>query len=217
MAQTAHSAGRVPPEDVMSSVRSMGLEPATRPLLRGRVYALRAFDASHMEMRVLVDARSGEVMSARPVADRGPAEEQYNPRYGHYEPPRPPARVAVAPESEPILDEPLFPRAGRGTPAAAPAKRSAALTSPSPAPKAQQPEPAAGTAQENKAPVGTSPVSASETASNSGAAAPLAAPDVLAAAPSTPGKSIPAPVAGKPAGELGAKPATQFVPVAPLD
>jgi hypothetical protein len=78
----------------MSSVRSMGLEPATRPLLRGRVYALRAFDASHMEMRVLVDARSGEVMSARPVADRGPAEEQYNPRYGHYEPPRPPARGA---------------------------------------------------------------------------------------------------------------------------
>ena len=111
----------------MSSVRSLGLDPATRPLLRGRAYVLRAFDASHAEKRVLVDARSGEVMSVRAVADTGPAEEQYNPRYGHYEPPRPPSRVAAVPESEPILDEPLFPRAGRGAPAAAPAKRSAAL------------------------------------------------------------------------------------------
>ncbi len=221
LAQTAHPAGRVPPEDVLSSIRSMGLDPATRPLLRGRVYALRAFDASHAEKRVLVDAHSGEVLSVRAVADAGPAEMPYNPRYGRYEPPRPPApvgRVAEAPRAEPILDEPLFPRPGRGAPAAAPAQRSAALTSPAPAPKVQQPAPAAGTAQDNKAdnkaPVGTSPVSAGETASSSAPAVPLASADVLAAAPSTPGKSIPAPVAGKPD---SAKPATEFVPVAPLE
>jgi hypothetical protein len=218
LAQTAHPAGRVPPEDVLSSIRSLGLDPATRPLLRGRVYALRAFDASHAEKRVLVDAHSGEVLSVRAVADTGPAEEPYNPRYGHYEPPRPPARVANVPDAEPILDEPLFPRAGRGAPAAAPAPRSAALTSPPPAPKAQPPAPAAGTTQDNKADnkavVATSPVSAGETASNSAPAAPLASADVLAAAPSTPGKSIPAPVAAKPD---SAKSPTQFVPVAPLE
>jgi hypothetical protein len=214
LAQTAHLAGRVPPEDVLSSIRSLGLEPATRPLLRGRVYALRAFDTAHAEERVLVDARSGEVLSVRAVADAGPAEAPYNPRYGRYEPPRPPARVAAVPDAEPILDEPLFPRAGRGAPAAAPAQRSATLTSPPPAPKAQQPAPAAGTAQDNKAPVGTSPMSAGETVSSSAPAGPLASPDVLAAAQSTPGKSIPAPVAAKPD---SAKPATQFVPVAPLE
>jgi hypothetical protein len=216
LAQTAHPAGRVPPEDVLSSIRSMGLDPATRPLLRGRVYALRAFDTAHAEKRVLVDARSGEVLSVRAVADTGPAEEQYNPRYGHYEPPRPPARVAEAPAGEPILDEPLFPRAGRGAPVAAPARRSAALTPP-PAPKVQQPAPAAGTAQDNqanKAAVGTSPAAEGATASSSAPAAPLASPDVLAAASSTPGKSVPAPVAAKPD---SAKPATQFVPVAPLE
>ena len=218
LAQTAHPAGRVPPEDVLSSIRSLGLDPATRPLLRGRVYALRAFDASHAEKRVLVDARSGEVLSVRAVADTGPAEEPYNPRYGHYEPPRPPARVAVAPAAEPILDEPLFPRVGRGASAAAPAQRSATLTSPAPTPKVQQTAPAVGTTRDNKAdnkaPVATSPVSAGETASSPTPAAPLASPDMLAAAPSTPGKSIPAPVAAKPD---SAKPATQFVPVAPLE
>ena len=186
-------------------------------MLRGRVYAVRAFDASHAEKRVLVDARSGEVLSVRAVADTGPAEAPYNPRYGGYDPPRPPAsvgRVAEAHRAEPILDEPLFPRAGRGAPATAPARRSAALTSPPSAPKVQQPAPAAGTTQDNKTPAGTSPVAAGETASSSVAAAPLASPDVLAAAPSTPGKSIPAPVAAKPD---SAKPATQFVPVAPLE
>jgi hypothetical protein len=70
------------------------------------------------------------------------------------------------------------------------------------------------TTQDNKAPVGPSPVSADEAASNSAPAAPLASPEVLAAAPSTPGKSIPAPVANK---ADSAKPATQFVPVAPLE
>jgi hypothetical protein len=213
LAQTAPPAGRVPPEDVLSSIRSLGLEPATRPLLRGRVYALRAFDTAHAEKRVLVDARSGEVLSVRAVADAGSAEAPYNPRYGRYEPPRPPARVAAAPAAEPILDEPLFPRPGRGAPAAAPAQRSTALTSPPPAPKVQ-PAPAAGTAQDNKASVGTSPVSASETASSSAPAAPLASPEVLAAAPSTPGKSIPAPVAAK---ADSTKPVTQFAPVAPLE
>jgi len=212
LAQTAHPAGRVPPEDVLSSIRSLGLEPATRPLLRGRVYALRAFDTAHAEKRVLVDARSGEVLSVRAVADAGPAEAPYNPRYGRYEPPRPPARVAAVPDAEPILDEPLFPRAGRGAPAT-PAQRSATVTSPAPVPKPLQPA-SAGTAQDNKAAVGTSPVSAGETASNSAPAAPLASADALAAATSTPGKSIPAPVAAKPE---SAKPATQFVPVAPLE
>jgi hypothetical protein len=222
LAQTAHLAGRVPPEDVLTSVRSMGLDPATRPLLRGRVYALRAFDASHSEKRVLVDAHSGEVLSVRAIADASPADTPYNPRYGRYDPPRPPApvaRVAEAPDAEPILDEPLFPRAGRGAPPTASAQRSAALAPPPPTPKAR-PDAPVNTAQDSKAPVGTSPVSASEATPGAAAASPLPSAEVLAAASSSPGKSIPAPVAAKAsssATEPAAKPATEFVPVAPLE
>ena len=213
LAQAVHSGRPVPPQDVLSSVRSMGLEPATRPLLRGRVYVLRAFDASQSEKRVLVDAHSGEVLSIRASAEASPADTPY--------PPRPPAsvpRVAAASHAEPILDEPLFPRAGRGAPAAAPAQRSLALTPPAPTPK---PAPVANAAaQDNKAPVGTSPVATGEPALSSATASPLPSAEVLAAAQSIPGKSIPAPVAAKAsgsAGEQAAKPATEFVPVAPLE
>jgi hypothetical protein len=196
----------------------MGLDPVTRPVLRGRTYVLRAFDGSHKEKRVLVDAHSGEVLSARATAEAAPAYAPYNPRYGRYDPPRPPgsiARVATVPDAEPILDEPLFPRAGRGAPAAVPAPRSAALTPQTPSPKVA-PAPAAPDAtaavSTNSAPVGA-------TAPNSTAASPLPSAEVLAAAPSVPGKSVPAPVAARAgaAADGGAKAATAFVPVAPLE
>jgi hypothetical protein len=222
LAQTARPERPVPPQDVLTSVRSMGLDPATRPLMRGRVYVLRAFDASHAEKRVLVDAHSAKVLSVRATADAGPAETPYNPRYGRYDPPRPPASVArgaEAPDSEPILDEPLFPRAGRGAPAAAPAQRSAAPAPTPPTPKAQPSAPV-NTAEDNKAPVGTSPASAGEATMNAAAASPLPPAEVLAGASSSPGKSVPAPVAAKASTssvESAAKPATEFVPVAPLE
>ena len=53
------------PTRCSTSVRSMGLEPADRPVLRGRVYVLRAVDAGQREKRVVVDARTGEVVGAR--------------------------------------------------------------------------------------------------------------------------------------------------------
>jgi hypothetical protein len=89
-----------------------------------------------------------------------------------------------------------------------------------------QPAPAVSAAQDNKednkAPVGASPVSTSEPAPAPGSAtaSPLPSVEVLAAAQSIPGKSIPAPVAGKTsnsAGDVAAKPASEFVPVAPLE
>jgi hypothetical protein len=207
----------VPPQDVLTSVRSMGLDPATRPLMRGRVYVLRAFDASHAEKRVLVDAHSGEVLSVQATADAGPTDTPYNPRHGRYDPPRPPASVArgaEAPDSEPILDEPLFPRAGRG----APATRSEA-PAPTPLTPKAQPSPV-NTAEDNKAPVGASPASAGEATMNAAAASPLPSAEVSAGASSSPGKSVPAPVAAKASSSAAgsaAKPATEFVPVTPLE
>ncbi|MFZ0070684.1 MAG: hypothetical protein WAK85_05420, partial [Xanthobacteraceae bacterium] len=126
--QPGPRAGVLPPYEVLTSVRSMGLDPVGRPALRGRVYVLRAFDATQFEKRVVVDARSGEVLSVRDAIDPSPGYTPYDPRYGHYEPPRPPAGIAraePAPDVDPLLDEPLFPRPARGAPGpAAPGVRS---------------------------------------------------------------------------------------------
>lgn len=214
--------GVLPPHEVLTSVRSMGLEALTRPVLRGRAYVLRAHDANMLEKRVVVDARTGEVVQVRDVADVAPAYSPYDRRFGGYTPPRPPASIAHAGaprDFEPVLDEPLFPRQGRGS-ASAPAQRSA--TAHAPAPKVRPASPAeSGKDQQQAAP--TQPASvAATTAAPSAAPAPDAA--AAAASAAIPGKSIPAPVGSRvntpvradaqPAGE---KTAIQMVPVAPLE
>lgn len=230
----------LPPYEVLTSVRSMGLDPVGRPALRGRVYVLRAFDATQFEKRVVVDARSGEVLSVRDAIDPSPGYTPYDPRYGHYEPPRPPAGIAraePAPDVEPLLDEPLFPRPARGAPGpAAPGVRSAVVSPRSPL-KARPATPTttAATTQDKKeagTPIPQSPTAIGSATPTSAASAtavsatPLPSADALAAASATPGKSIPAPAASHayvgPRLDPGEKqPAdksvTQMVPVAPLE
>jgi hypothetical protein len=238
--QPGPRAGVLPPYEVLTSVRSMGLDPVGRPALRGRVYVLRAFDATQFEKRVVVDARSGEVLSVRDAIDPSPGYTPYDPRYGHYEPPRPPAGIAraePAPDVEPLLDEPLFPRPARGAPGpAAPGVRSAVVSPRSP-PKARPATPTttAATTQDKKeagTPTPQSPTAIGSATPTSAASAtavsatPLPSADALAAASATPGKSIPAPAASHayvgPRLDPGEKqPAdksvTQLVPVAPLE
>lgn len=57
----------LPPAEIVASVHSLGLAPISRPHWQGRVYVLRAVDERGHEHRVLVDARSGEVIEAVPV------------------------------------------------------------------------------------------------------------------------------------------------------
>ncbi len=57
----------LPPFEILTIVRSLGLDPLGRPVRRGAAYVLRAADESGQEMRVVVDARSGRVRSAVPV------------------------------------------------------------------------------------------------------------------------------------------------------
>jgi hypothetical protein len=80
----------VPPYEVLTSVRSMGLEPLTRPVRNGAAYALRAFDPSGQEVRVVVDARRGRVLHVSPLG----------PRYGVMPAPygRPPGRIPMVPD-----------------------------------------------------------------------------------------------------------------------
>jgi hypothetical protein len=216
-------AGVLPPHEVLTSVRSMGLDPVSRPALQGRVYVLRAYDVNQAENRVVVDAWSGEVLSVRHVANSPPGYSLYDRRFGTYAPPRPPAAIARAtgppPGAEPLLDEPLFPRPGRLAPSTgASTQRSVAVTPHPPLPKGRPASPA-GDVKDAKDTAATPP----QTTAGAPAAPPTEMPSAaaLAAARALPGKSIPAPVAvhanAQVNGDLSAKPATQMVPVAPLE
>lgn len=83
----------LPPHEITTSVRSMGLRPVSRPVLRGNRYVFRAIDAGGYEMRVAADAFNGRIIAVRPVGYRqGPAyaERFYPP--GNY-----PAEMAPPP------------------------------------------------------------------------------------------------------------------------
>ena len=60
--------GAMPPYEVFTMLRSAGLDPVGAPARQGPNYVLRAFDRSDREVRVVVDARSGDILSVRPVA-----------------------------------------------------------------------------------------------------------------------------------------------------
>jgi hypothetical protein len=80
----------VPPYEVLTIVRSMGLEPLTRPVRNGPAYALRAVDASGQEVRVVVDARRGRVLHVSPLGPRfGVMPAPYGP---------PPGRIPMVPD-----------------------------------------------------------------------------------------------------------------------
>ena len=60
-------AGGLPPHEILSILRSTGLDPLGQPVRRGPNYVLRAIDDNDREVRVVVSARSGDVLSVTPV------------------------------------------------------------------------------------------------------------------------------------------------------
>ena len=81
----------LPPHEILTSVRSTGLEPLSRPMRFGPAYSLRAADAAGREVRVIADARTGRILTVDPVLF---------PRYVGPPPPngRPPGRIAAVPD-----------------------------------------------------------------------------------------------------------------------
>jgi hypothetical protein len=63
----AQTFAHVPPYEVLTIVRSAGLDPIERPFRRGPTYVLRAIDDDDREVRVVVDARYGDILSITPV------------------------------------------------------------------------------------------------------------------------------------------------------
>jgi hypothetical protein len=203
--------GTLPPYEVLTIIRSMGFDPVGRPVLRGPVYVIQALDDVSIPVRVVVDARSGNVVrvtESRPqTAYMGVAPEAgFGPRR------LPPETVPPGAVYHPYEDD-LAPPAAQ---APLPPRPKVAARTPLPRPAPPQ----------SKASVTPPAIS--------GTAAVIPDPN------KTPGKSIPAPVGNKSAtaadptvtGSVGptpeSKPAspeakasqekpTVMVPVAPLE
>ena len=79
----------LPPYEIITIVRSTGLEPLGRPVRQGPAYALRAVDRAGREVLVIADARMGRIVRVVP-----------GPRYALAPGPsgRPPGPIAAAPD-----------------------------------------------------------------------------------------------------------------------
>ncbi len=62
----------LPPYEILTIVRSLDFEPLDEPLRRGATYRLRALDPDGEEVRLVVDARRGRVISVTPIDEPPP-------------------------------------------------------------------------------------------------------------------------------------------------
>ncbi len=200
---------QLPPYEIMTIIRSTGLEPLSRPVRRGSAYVLRAIDGLGEEVHVVVDAQRGQILSVQPVvpvaAPYGPPRYVPGPRYvdPRYVDPRYPPEPYYEYEPNARLDPgPPDPRGPRVIYAPRAATAPAGKTSPSAkaAPSAKSPASASKSAAvaPAKPPVPTAErteTSASVTSASDSSAAPdttnATTPDAGKAAPAAPASSIP--------------------------
>jgi hypothetical protein len=69
----------LPPRAIVNIVRAAGLEPVSRPSFRGTTYVLQGVDESNELVRVIVDSRSGRVLSVRPLIAVGARPSEPGP------------------------------------------------------------------------------------------------------------------------------------------
>jgi hypothetical protein len=123
------------PSEATGIVRSMGFVPSSPPARNGLNYVVRAAGPRGRPVRVVIDARSGDVLSVRPIATFGapyPVPLGRIPWLGLQL--RPPAAIG---RSEAYSPPPL-PRARTGPDAVKPAQQSAAGAAPAAAKVSQQ-------------------------------------------------------------------------------
>lgn len=87
--------GALPPHEIMTIVRSTGLEPIGRPVRQGPAYALRAVDPAGEEVRVIVNAYMGRIVKVVPLSGPRYAMPLMRPPFG-----RPPRPMAMVPDGE---------------------------------------------------------------------------------------------------------------------
>ncbi len=188
----------LPPYEIDAVLRSVGLEPLSRPLRHGVVYGVRAVDPSGREVQVIADARDGRILRVYPLP----------PRLAAVAPPpymRLPGRLAVAPDlsGSRIAVSPEVPSAAGAAPAAGLPGAAPATASRAPAPTATplpRPRPKVA-AVETPAPApATPPAVAPPGAPPPVPAAPAGAKDEVKRAEQT--GTVPAPAAEPPPAEF---------------
>jgi hypothetical protein len=113
----------LPPYEILAMVRASGFDPVSRPARSGRTFTLRALDRYDLELNLVVDARTGRVLSAKEVAAprdaarRGPMpayDLRDAPVYGRifgppeagFGSPRPPGNVPAVPSVQSVPNAP---------------------------------------------------------------------------------------------------------------
>jgi hypothetical protein len=218
-----HRGGLIPPFEVFTVLRSLNLEPAGSPMLRGAVYIVRAVDDDDQLVRVTLDARSGRVLT---VTDVVQGDDYSTPgRMGAL--PMPPGQVPAPPpeyrpDARPMVGARPGPNyAARPAPDYAPAPPTTAAVPPpakKPAVAARPPTPrarpadtasttpaATGVIRESTKPGKSIPAPVARTAATPSSSSGSAAPEAAPAAPTT---ETPA---------AAPKAETPMVPVAPLE
>ncbi len=226
----ARPVAELPPYEVLTILRSARFDPLDRPVRRGPNYVVRAIDRIGTEVRVIVDARSGRILSAlptdailppgAPAAAYGPprlrrpfvaGREDYPPPYGY-----PPA-AELGPDVPDVGPASGYPGAPRMT-AVPPAQHSATLTPPRtpmprPRPVMSKPEAADTGAKDAAAKDAAAPAAPDAKKETPTASASLAQPG----APASGGDHAEhADKAAKPAGAPASN-ANAMPPVAPLE
>jgi hypothetical protein len=91
----------LPPHEILTIVRSTGLDPLGQPIRRGPNYVLRAIGSDDHEVRVVINARHGDIVRVVPImsASRLPPGATMGPyeRMDSYEPAPPDGTIAPGP------------------------------------------------------------------------------------------------------------------------
>ena len=116
---TVYPGAGLPPHEIVTIVRSTGLEPMGSPVRQGPTYALRAVDPAGEEVRVIVDAQRGRIVKVIPLMAPRYAMPLLRPPYG-----RPPRPMAMVPEGYgPDPRAPMLPPGAEGPPGPPPLPR----------------------------------------------------------------------------------------------
>lgn len=135
-AAPASESGFLPPFEAVTVTRSRGLVPLGRPVLRGRTYVLTAVDRGGIEVRVVVDARAGDIVAIDPlVAPPPPGARRFDGAFAS-------ARRVLPPDFSAIVNPPRPPRIVPGG-ARSPTLDRAATVTPLPRPRPADATPAA--------------------------------------------------------------------------
>src|SRR5258708_7498215 len=59
--------GAMPPYEILTMLRSTGFDPIGQPVRRGPNYMLRAIDDNDREVNLVINARSGDIVSVTPI------------------------------------------------------------------------------------------------------------------------------------------------------